>query len=98
MGMSGFGGRMFDLADANHDGRVTLPEATDAALRHFDTADVNRDGQLTPDERARCRCISGCIERAPPRLSAASRAKQQGPVLAPGLFSCTVPRPQSRSP
>jgi Ca2+-binding EF-hand superfamily protein len=51
MGMGGFGGRMFDLADANHDGRVTLQEATDAALRHFDTADVNRDGKLTPEER-----------------------------------------------
>jgi hypothetical protein len=44
-------GRMFDMADGNHDGRVTLQEATNAALRHFDTADVNRDGQLTPDER-----------------------------------------------
>lgn len=52
MGMDGgLGGRMFDLADANHDGRVTLQEATNAALRHFDTADVNRDGQLTPEER-----------------------------------------------
>ncbi len=51
MGMGGFGGRMFDMADANHDGRVTLQEATAAALRHFDTADVNRDGKLTPEER-----------------------------------------------
>lgn len=52
MGMGGgLGGRMFDLADANRDSRVTLQEATNAALRHFDMADVNRDGQLTPDER-----------------------------------------------
>jgi hypothetical protein len=50
-GMGGMGGRMFELADTNRDGRVTLQEATNAALRHFDTADVNRDGQLTPDER-----------------------------------------------
>jgi Ca2+-binding EF-hand superfamily protein len=50
-GMRAMGGRMFEMADANHDGRVTIQEATDAALRHFDTADVNRDGQLTPDER-----------------------------------------------
>lgn len=49
--MGGMGGRMFDMADANHDGRVTMQEATNAALRHFDMADVNRDGQLTPDER-----------------------------------------------
>ena len=52
MGMSGaLGGHMFDLADINRDGRVTLQEATAAALRHFDMADVNRDGQLTPEER-----------------------------------------------
>ena len=50
MGM-GLRGRMFDMADANRDGRVTLQEATAAAYRHFDTADVNRDGRITPDER-----------------------------------------------
>jgi len=47
----GMGGRMFEQADANHDSRVSLQEATDAALRHFDTADLNRDGTLTPEER-----------------------------------------------
>jgi Ca2+-binding EF-hand superfamily protein len=51
MHAGGMGGRMFELADANRDGRVTLQEATNAALRRFDTADVNRDGQLTPEER-----------------------------------------------
>ena len=50
-GMGGMGGQMFERADGNRDGRVTLQEATNAALHHFDTADVNRDGQLTPDER-----------------------------------------------
>ena len=54
MGM-GLRGRMFDMADANRDGRVTLQEATAAAYRHFDTADVNRDGQITPDERMQMR-------------------------------------------
>lgn len=49
--MGGFGGRMFDMADANKDGRVTLQEAQAAALQHFDMADSNRDGQITPDER-----------------------------------------------
>jgi hypothetical protein len=44
-------GRMFDVADANQDGRVSLAEATDAAARHFDQADLNHDGKLTPDER-----------------------------------------------
>jgi hypothetical protein len=45
------GGHMFDMADANKDGRVSLQEATDSAVRHFDMADANRDGQVTPDER-----------------------------------------------
>lgn len=47
----GMGGRMFDLADANHDGRVTLQEMTSAALQHFDMVDANHDGTLTPQER-----------------------------------------------
>ena len=54
-GMRAIHGAMFEVADANRDGRVTLQEATAAALRHFDTADVNRDGQLTPDERIQVR-------------------------------------------
>lgn len=44
-------GKMFDMADANKDGRVSLQEATDAAAKHFDMADANRDGRVTPDER-----------------------------------------------
>lgn len=47
----GFGGHMFEMADANKDGRVTLAEAQAAALRHFDMVDSNRDGRITPDER-----------------------------------------------
>ena len=54
MGM-GLGGRMFDMADVNKDGRVSLQEATEAAYRHFDMADANRDGQVTPDERMQMR-------------------------------------------
>lgn len=50
MGM-GLHGRMFEMGDANHDGKLSLQEATNAALQHFDAADVNRDGKLTPDER-----------------------------------------------
>jgi Ca2+-binding EF-hand superfamily protein len=51
-GMHGaMAGRMFDTADANKDGRVSLTEATAAATAHFDAADANRDGTLTPDER-----------------------------------------------
>lgn len=43
--------RMFDAADANKDGRVSLEEAQAAALQRFDAADLNHDGVLTPDER-----------------------------------------------
>lgn len=43
--------RLFDLADVNKDGRVSLQEAQQAALQHFDAADLNHDGVLTPDER-----------------------------------------------
>ena len=49
------GGRMFDQADANRDSRVSLQEATDAALKHFDMADANRDGTLSPEERQQMR-------------------------------------------
>jgi Ca2+-binding EF-hand superfamily protein len=50
MGM-GMGGNLFEMADGNHDGRVSLAEAQAAALAHFDKADVNHDGKITPDER-----------------------------------------------
>ena len=50
-GMTGFGGHMFELADANKDGRVSLQEAQAAALQHFDMADTNHDGQITREER-----------------------------------------------
>jgi Ca2+-binding EF-hand superfamily protein len=57
MGAMGIGlrGHMFDMADANRDGRVTMAEATAAAYRHFDMADANRDGQVTRDERMQMR-------------------------------------------
>ncbi|MFL6759615.1 EF-hand domain-containing protein [Sphingomonas sp.] len=54
MGM-GFGGNLFEMADANHDGRVSQAEAQSAALAHFDRADVNHDGRITPDERHQVR-------------------------------------------
>ncbi len=54
-GGMGFAGHMFEMADANKDGRVSLPEAQQAALQHFDRADLNRDGTLTPEERRQSR-------------------------------------------
>lgn len=49
----GFGAHMFEMADTNHDGRVSLAEAQALALAHFDRLDTNHDGQITPDEHAR---------------------------------------------
>lgn len=49
--MGQMGGRMFEMADLNKDGRVSIQEAQDSALRRFDTADLNRDGRLTREER-----------------------------------------------
>jgi len=46
----GFAGHMFEMADANKDGRVSLQEATTAAAAHFDGADANHDGTLTREE------------------------------------------------
>lgn len=43
--------RMFDIADVNKDGRVSLEEAQKAALERFDASDANHDGVLSPEER-----------------------------------------------
>jgi Ca2+-binding EF-hand superfamily protein len=50
-GMNGFGAHMFEMADANKDGRMTLQEAQTAAMKHFDMVDANRDGRITREER-----------------------------------------------
>lgn len=50
MGMK-FGERMFGMADANKDSRVTLAEATKAALTHFDAMDGDKNGTVTSGER-----------------------------------------------
>lgn len=50
MGMGGFGAHLFQMADTNHDGRVSLQEAESLALQHFDRADTNHDGKITPEE------------------------------------------------
>ncbi len=45
------GAAMLKRADSNRDGKVSLAEATGAALQHFDMMDANRDGRVTPEER-----------------------------------------------
>jgi EF hand len=49
------GGRMFERADANADGKVSLAEALAKPLARFDAADTNKDGTLTPEERKAAR-------------------------------------------
>lgn len=56
-GPGGFGGGMFEMADANKDGQITQAEAEALALQHFDQMDTNRDGQVTPEERRAIRQI-----------------------------------------
>ena len=58
-------GHMFEMADLNKDGRVSLQEATDAAVKHFDMADANHDGRITPDERKQMRMQMIEKRRAP---------------------------------
>ena len=50
-GRGGFGPAMFDRLDADHDGRVSLAEASSRALAMFDRADADRNGTVTPEER-----------------------------------------------
>ncbi|WP_219892586.1 EF-hand domain-containing protein [Aquisediminimonas profunda] len=45
------GGDMFERADANKDGRVSLAEALAKPLAHFDKVDTNKDGKISPEER-----------------------------------------------
>jgi len=40
----------FNVADANHDGRVSTREFVAIRTRDFDAADRNHDGVLSPDE------------------------------------------------
>jgi Ca2+-binding EF-hand superfamily protein len=49
------GGMMLRMADADRDQRVSLQEATNAALQRFDRVDLNRDGQITREERQQAR-------------------------------------------
>ena len=58
------GAALLQRADANRDGRVTLAEATGAALQHFDMMDANRDGRITPEERAAGRAHMMQMRRA----------------------------------
>jgi Ca2+-binding EF-hand superfamily protein len=46
----GFGERMFERLDTNHDGKVTLAEAMAGAQARFTELDKNKDGVITPDE------------------------------------------------
>jgi Ca2+-binding EF-hand superfamily protein len=53
----GIAGRMFEQADTDKDGRVSLAEMQQAALARFDRADLNHDGTISPDERQQERAL-----------------------------------------
>ncbi len=56
MALNGFGrrfagpGRLFRMADANHDGAISKAEFEGAVLQRFDRLDANHDGTVTRDE------------------------------------------------
>ncbi len=55
-GMMGFGGgKMFERADANKDGKVSLAEAQAGPLAMFDKIDTNKDGTISPQEHEAAR-------------------------------------------
>lgn len=45
------GGRWFEQADADHDGRISLAEASARPLAMFDRVDTDHDGRISPEER-----------------------------------------------
>ena len=55
MGAGRFGGPMFERLDADHDGRISLAEASARALEMFDRADADRNGTVTSEERRAAR-------------------------------------------
>ena len=55
--------RLFDSADTRKEGRISLDEAQQAALRQFDIADGNHDGVVTPDERRQSSKAAKAIAR-----------------------------------
>lgn len=64
--MAGPGGGLMMFADGDRDGRITLKEATDAALARFDKADADHNGTLTVEERRAAREAMREIRRARP--------------------------------
>lgn len=56
--------RLFDAADTDKNGRLSLDEAQRAALREFDDADLDHDRVLTPAERRQA-AKSARVKRPP---------------------------------
>jgi hypothetical protein len=53
------GGRLFDMADANHDGYLDKTEVQAVLTQRFQRMDSNGDGTVTPEERAAMRGMRG---------------------------------------
>lgn len=56
-------GRLFQGADANHDGVVTQQELTAEAMRRFQQLDANHDGKVTAEEAQAARARMGEMAR-----------------------------------
>lgn len=54
-GLGMMGGKWFDKADTNHDGKLTLAEASAWPLAMFDRIDTNHDGTISPEEHEAAR-------------------------------------------
>ena len=55
MSRGGMAEHMFDTADIDKDGRLSLAEMQQAALAHFNRLDLNHDGTISPEERQQAR-------------------------------------------
>lgn len=77
------GARMFELIDANRDGRVTWDEAWAFVTSRFNTADADRSGGLSIEEFAALRVRPGDVPAARPEYAA--RMEQMRGAMFRGL-------------
>jgi len=64
------GGRMFELLDANRDGRITFEEAWTLVTARFSTADTDRSGGLSLQELGNLRMRHADAPTPPPERAA----------------------------
>ena len=77
------GARMFEMLDANRDGRITWEESWAFVTTRFTTADADRSGGLTIEEFATMRMRPADAPPLPPEYAA--RAEQMRGAMFRGL-------------